>query len=390
MNDVEVKMKSAVVGLLIKHPFFGSIVMKRPIELDEVVGTAAVNLGGAIRIAPSFVEKLTKEQLMFTLAHEAMHVVYAHLPRLQGRDPLMWNVATDAVINDLLERECVGTPIDGCVRMPGSADKSADEVYETLKQDQEKQQQSGGQGGQRQQGQGQQYQVPMNDLRPEYIKDGVSESEARRKETQGKMEIAEAAQGCRMQGNLSKGLSSLVEKLLESKVPWHQVLERFMVGKAEQRHSWNRPNKRFLQTAYLPRRERLPSMGKVVIGIDVSGSISTEEVERFLGHVNGIIEQCHPEEVAVLYATTEIEHEDIFTRDMYPVTPTKKRWFGGTDMGCVTQWIEDRGEDVDVCVIFTDGYTPPPKVLPCDIVWVVTTDTPLRGFSGEVLRDYGD
>lgn len=391
MNDIEVKVKSAVVGLLIKHPFFGSIVMKRPIEL-EPVGTACVNNEGAIRIDPSFVARLSKEQLMFVFAHEAMHVVYAHLPRLQGRYPRLWNYATDAVINDLLIRESVGTRLEGCVYMEGAADKSADEVYEMLKQKQEQQQsgsQGGSQGGSGNQGQDN-YDVPMNDLRPEDANGEATESEIKRKVTQGKMEIAEAAQGCRMQGNLSHGLSSIIDKLLASTMPWYQILERYMVGKAEQHHSWNRPNKRFLQTAYLPRRERLPSMGKLVIGIDVSGSIRDKEVQRFLGHVNAIIEQCHPEEVAVLYATTEIEHEDIFTPDMYPVTPTKKRWYGGTDMGAVTEWIKDRGEDADLCVIFTDGYTPQPKVVPCDLVWVVTTDVPMNGFPGEVLRDHGD
>lgn len=105
------KLKSALVALMLRCPFFGSIAMKRPIVLDDGVATACVAMDGTIRVAPAFVEKLDREQLVFLIAHEAMHVAYAHLPRLMGRDPQVWNVATDAVINDMLKREHVGAPL---------------------------------------------------------------------------------------------------------------------------------------------------------------------------------------------------------------------------------------------------------------------------------------
>lgn len=377
------KLKSAMIALMLRCPFFGSIAMKRPLVLDEDAVTACVTMDGTIKVNPAFVETLDREQLMFLIAHEAMHVVYAHLPRLMGRDPQVWNIATDAVINDILLRERVGRPIDGGVNMPGAADRTADEIYNDLMKNAPKQKQQGGGGNG---GSGNQPPVPVQDLRPEDLSEELSQGEVNRRITTGKMEIAAAAQSARMQGKLSGGLARMLEKYLESTIPWYQVLERFMVGKAEQHHSWNRPNKRLLQAAYLPRRERLPAMGRVVIGVDVSGSISDTEVEGFLGHVNAIIEQCNPSEVVVLYTTSEVEHEDVFRREDYPVKATKQRWYGGTDMGAVTEWIDRSDEETDLAVIFTDGYTPEPEKVPCDIVWVVTTNCKMDGFPGTILR----
>ena len=81
------KLKSAMIALMLRCPFFGSIAMKRPLALDENAVTACVTMDGTIKVNPAFVETLDREQLMFLIAHEAMHVVYAHLPRLMGRDP---------------------------------------------------------------------------------------------------------------------------------------------------------------------------------------------------------------------------------------------------------------------------------------------------------------
>ena len=384
------KVKAALIRLLVKHPFFGSIAAKRPIVEDESVGTACVTMDGTIKVSPKFIEKLDREQITFLIAHEAMHVVYAHLPRLQGRNPTVWNIATDAVINDMLAREGIGRPIEGGVNMQGSADRTADEIYAELMKNAKGNSQSSGSGNGNDAGSG----APcgtdapsVQDLRPEDLSKDLSKGDIEREINQGKMEIASAAQSARMQGKLSGNLSEIIDKFLQSKTPWHQILERFMTSKAEQHHTWNRPNKRFLSTAYLPRRERMPRMGRLVVGIDVSGSISTDEVERFLGHVNAIIEQCPPKEVVIHYVTSEIKHTDIFVREDYPVQATQKRWYGGTDMGAITRWIDADSEGADLCVIFTDGYTPRPDTEPCDIVWVVTTDCAMDGFPGTILRD---
>lgn len=96
----------------------------------------------------------------------------------------------------------------------------------------------------------------------------------------GKIEIGQALATARTCGNMSGALGRYVTSMLESNLPWYELLERYMVSKANQRYNWSRPDRRRLNIAYLPRRERFPSLGTVVIGIDVSSSISDKEIAR--------------------------------------------------------------------------------------------------------------
>ena len=46
---------------------------------------------------------LTTEECRFVMAHELLHVGLSHHTRRQGRDPYLWNVACDYVINSFNE-----------------------------------------------------------------------------------------------------------------------------------------------------------------------------------------------------------------------------------------------------------------------------------------------
>ena len=394
------KLEVARIQLVLQHPFFGSLVMRREIEETDRIPTAAVDKTGKIMVNPKFVANLSVDECVFMLAHETMHVVYAHLPRLQGRNPEVWNIACDATINEMLVNCKVGEFLKGGVRMPGADQRTADSIYNELMQKQPPRHgdehgqpgdpgEPGGQPGHGQQGQ------PGNspatgkawvkDILPEEA-NGLSSSDTAEAEAKGKIEIAQAAQAARMQGKLGSYLGGLVGQILESKMPWYELLEKFMAGRPERHQIWNRPNKRFLSSGfYLPRRQRMPSMGKLVVGIDTSGSIGDKEMGAFLGHLNRIVEQCNPETVDVLYVTHKVAHVEHVERGEDIPMP-KRRWSGGTDMCEVVRWIEDNDVDADVAVIFTDGYTDYPKDSPCDLLWVLTEKVGHAGAYGEFIQ----
>jgi predicted metal-dependent peptidase len=397
------KLDAAKVQLVMHYPFFGSLVLRRAIEITEKIPTAAVNKAGDLMFNPKFMDSLSIPELVFVLAHETMHVVYGHLARLGNRNPEVWNIATDAVINEFLIACDVGKFIKGGVRMEGAETRTADAVYNELMaklpppppppptQPDGDKDGDGGEGGAGKDGQpapdipGVSGKVSVKDILPEEAK-GTTEAEAKEAEAKGKMEIAEAAQAARMQGKMDGTLAGIIDKILESKMPWHSILERYMVKKSERRQTWNRPNKRFLNSGfYLPRRQRMPSMGKVVVGIDTSGSITDREMSAFLGHMNRIMADCNPEELIVLYVTNRVEHVEKVERGEGIPKP-KRRWCGGTDMCEVVRWIEKNEDDVDVCVIFTDGYTDYPKDAPCDLLWVLTEKVDHAGAYGEFIE----
>lgn len=372
------KLAEAKIKFVMRYPFFAGLLCRRTIVLTTDVPTAAVNDKGTIFFNPDFLKKLTIDETMFVLAHECMHVVFAHRPRSHGRDHMVWNIAGDAVINHMLTACHVGKPIDGMVQFDWVEDTTtAEEVYDKLMQKGKKNPDSGAGSGSGAGGAG--GAMSVNDLTDKTPEEGVgsgkpSDQEIAAAIQQGKLEIAAAYQAEKLRGAGGGALGGIVEAILSEKVPWHELLERYMTGKQRCNRTWARPSKRYLRTAYLPGKTHAPSMGKIVLGIDTSGSVSDEEMSEFLGHLARICEVCDPESVDVLFTTSKVEHVDHYERGDYEFEKTANRWCGGTDMRAVTRWTEEHCDDADVVIIFTDGYTPFPTEAPCDVLWVFTTD----------------
>ena len=74
------------------------------------------------------------DEMRFIMAHEILHAGLRHIPRRQGRDPWLWNVACDYVINGWLIEMRVGAPPDrlGYLHDPALAGMSAEEVYDRI------------------------------------------------------------------------------------------------------------------------------------------------------------------------------------------------------------------------------------------------------------------
>lgn len=353
--STEMKLKSARVRLVTKHPFFGALLLRTPLEATTRVPTAAVDKHGHVMINPEFVDKLSTDEVEFLLAHEVMHVAFAHLARRGNRDAGVWNYVNDAIINDMLEDEGVGRMIEGAVRLSDAKEHSSEELYEMYKNQPKAKEPS------------------VGDLMGEAPDGG---SATRQAIAQAKANLSSARTLAKMSGRLSSGLDRVVGGEIASKVPWYTALERYFTASADQHTSWSRPNRRYLRTAYLPRRESMPSMDEVVIGIDTSGSITDEDLQKYFGHLNAIISQVNPKKVHVVYADDRVQKVDTYTRDDYPLKPGEPKGLGGTDMCEVVRWCNDNAPDAKLCVIFTDGYTPLPSAdeVRVPLIWVCTTE----------------
>ena len=76
------------------------------------IHVAAVNAAaGEIYVNPLTV--LSVSEWRFVMAHEMLHAALRHGERVGGRDPYLWNVAADLVINGWLLEMGVGTMPDG-------------------------------------------------------------------------------------------------------------------------------------------------------------------------------------------------------------------------------------------------------------------------------------
>ncbi len=147
MFDVEkIKRKT-----LLKYPFFGSLVAGCRIIQTEKMTTACTD-GKNIFVNPNFMETLDEAGQEFVLAHEILHIASDHIRRSDGKVKKLWNIATDAVINQMLRRDGGIIPAGG-VDMPEALNKKAETIYDKLVKEAEEKQQAKEQGesGQQQQ-----------------------------------------------------------------------------------------------------------------------------------------------------------------------------------------------------------------------------------------------
>ena len=146
--------------MLVKYPFFGSVVASVDYKENKGIPTAGTD-GKTIYYNPDFLESLSVEQQTFVFAHEVCHIAFNHILRSEGKDPQIWNTATDAVINAFLKRDGLKM-IDGGVDIAEAINYDAEQLYEKLleeekqQQGNQSQQQNGQQGQNSQQQSGQQ------------------------------------------------------------------------------------------------------------------------------------------------------------------------------------------------------------------------------------------
>lgn len=132
--------------MLAKYPRFGSEIAVANIEFkDNLKYHTAATDGKNIYVDPNYFASLSENDRLFTIAHEIMHIKFMHMYRLKDksgvkRDPELWNIATDAIINANLERDGF-TIKEGYVNMPEALDYSSEEFYQKLLQEKEKKEQ---------------------------------------------------------------------------------------------------------------------------------------------------------------------------------------------------------------------------------------------------------
>jgi len=78
-------------------------------------------------------KRLDYDEMIFVMAHEMLHAALQHDTRCQGRDPFLWNVSCDYVINHWLVEMGVGSlPKSGGLLDPSLTGLSAESIYDRI------------------------------------------------------------------------------------------------------------------------------------------------------------------------------------------------------------------------------------------------------------------
>lgn len=119
--------------MLIKYPFFGSVIANIDYKEDLNEEIASTD-GKTIYYNPQYLNELTLEEQIFILAHEVCHIAFNHILRSEGKDPKLWNIATDAVTNQWLKKDGLKL-VPGVVVIEEAINYDVETFYEKLLQE---------------------------------------------------------------------------------------------------------------------------------------------------------------------------------------------------------------------------------------------------------------
>ena len=102
-DDLESQLSRALLQLRAKNPFFATLALFAHLEWREEIATAATD-GRDIVFNPAFAATLTPAEFQAVLLHEVLHCALLHVMRRASREPELWNIAADIVVNGMIIR----------------------------------------------------------------------------------------------------------------------------------------------------------------------------------------------------------------------------------------------------------------------------------------------
>ena len=409
--------------MLAKYPRFGSEIAVANIEFkDNLPYHTAATDGKNVYVDPNYFESLSENDRLFTIAHEIMHIKFMHMYRLvdkegKKRNLKLWNKATDAIINANLERDGF-TIKEGYVNMPEALNYSAEEFYQILLQEKEKQendqdkkekqnetQEQGTPQGddhslweetfeeqkkkdcKEQQQEEQQEQIQHDQVEESFDEKQEFEDNRKEKREKFKSRSEKTKKDIRETSKETIKLDNIGES--KETIDWKALLRREL-EKTEtiwsQRRSIAENN-----YAYRLEENDIEDEAETEIMIDVSGSVDLELVKAFLRQIKPILKQsklkvgCFNEKFWGFVDVKSVKDIDNFR------IPRGARG--------IAAWTEDwdlavrsfsKKREINK-IVFTDGY-PCPGTMPKEdlkrenVVWIVYGNSSFNPCCGKVIN----
>ena len=367
----------ARVGLLLRHPFFGNMATRLQIlAADDWLPTAAVD-GRNLYYNTQFFNAMNNKEIEFVIAHEILHMVFDHLERRGDRNPMLYNIAADYKVNNLLVRDRIGEKpsiVDCFQDFKYDADTS-EEIYDKLfeqakeagKELQELLDQldkegemldehldsedadgeADGDNGEDKDSNGH----GTSSKRPKYSKEELKKIKDEIKEN-----VLSSAQAAGA-GNTPAGVQRMIQELTEPKMNWREILQQQIQSIIKSDYTFMRPSRKGWHTGAV-----LPGMNfdetiDVCVCIDMSGSIGSAQAKIFLSEVKGIMDQYKDYKIKLWCFDTAVYNEQDFTADGgEDLTDYEVYGGGGTDF--MVNWTYMKENDIQPkkLIMFTDGY----------------------------------
>lgn len=368
-TEVEDKITVARIGMLLRHPFFGNMATRLKIESCDTWCPTAATDGRKLYYNTQFFNMLSEKQIEFVIAHEIMHCVYGHITRREDRDPMLHNIASDYIVNNLLIRENIGAKVD---QIPIFQDFKYDgwtseEVYDDLKRQQEENGNVGGDGelldehidwteGNDGDDNGDNKDAKNGGKEMSGTRPTLTDEEMRQIKDEIKESMVQAAQAAGA-GNLPGEIKRMIQELTEPKMNWREIIQTQIQSTVRADYTFARPSRKgWHMNAVLPGMDFDESID-IAVAIDMSGSISNEQARDMLSELNGIMQQYKEYTIKVFCFDTAVYNPQDFTSDNgEDVMSYEPKGGGGTDFDACWNYMKSIDFQPKKFVMFTDGY----------------------------------
>lgn len=364
-----------------KYCLYSGIIMIGRTEVKDDVPTACTD-GRNTYYGRDYMAKQASNKRKGVILHENLHKAFRHTTvwrHLFKENATIANMACDYVINLMImdgDNNFVSLP-DGALLDHKYKGLDAGTVYRMIKEEAK-----GGTVHVKRVGDQEGKDVPVIEVSNELDEHDWESAEGmtnEEKEALAKDVDQALRQGAILAGKMSANVPREISEVLEAKVDWREAMREFVtsfcVDKDES--TWRRPSRRWIgQDVYMPSMIG-ESVGRIVIGIDMSGSIGDEEVGQFLGEVKKICDTVKPEGIDLLYWDTRVCQHEKYEQDQLDnlISSTKPRGGGGTDPQCIVNYMDKKKIKAECAVILTDGYVGSwGEGWTCPTLWGITTD----------------
>ena len=383
--------------ILSEHGFYGLLLMHMKFAVGDEHDTAWVSRD-TITFNPEFSDMLDADELCFVLEHEVMHAALGHLERKGKRDPFLWNLACDIVVNSNIKHSNGDDPKSITLRHEGEESfhlapngkegwlYTADEVYEMLKKNPKMRMLSNACDSER--GAGWDWHIIDDGSDP------VAEAESAEAWAQ-RLADAKESMTVRDPSNARGLVPACAERRLDelqaATADWRLLLSEFVQEEVCD-YSFTLPDRRFSAEPFV-----LPSFSDTEVVVrdvlfmaDTSGSVSDKELTSAFSEVKGAIEQFNGKLEGWLGFFDAIPYEPTRFENVADLAAIRPKGGGGTRFEaafeCIDRWLN--AEELSCIVIITDGYAPVPdesiaKGIP--VLWLIVGRGPAPGW-GKVAR----
>lgn len=384
-----VGIRQILTNLIIDEPFFGTI--SRYIKKKETkeIPTMAVSIDARLNMTLwynlDFVNTLTDAEVRGVLKHEFYHLIFNHLTTANLAKPeklekkmvevevdgekqtvevevdwphKAWNIATDLFINSFLEDE-----LPDCGVFAGKdlfegwpKHRQSGWYYQRVMRAQDKLEEvftfdtHAGWAGT---GEPAWMKIPgMKDMIKTKVKKIVRE---------GAREAANKSWG-----SIPLEMQREIKMLIENTIDWRDVLDRFVetTMRGDKVSCRRRMNRKY---GIIHPGTRVERYAKILVAIDMSGSVSDDMLGMIFGHLRGLAEKV---EFTVAPFDTEIDLENVFQWERDDDVPARRTRSGGTCFEAPTNFCNEG--HYDGMIIATDLCAPFPG--PCNVERLWLTD----------------